>query len=183
MLTEIQRERIITVFLPALLSGEFEQGQKALRLVNERNSLGYPQTVKHCCLGVGTEMAIRQQPDLGYWDLNTVTSDNGAGECFSFRHADVYSDYMLMPEPVREWYGFTDPGGFSFYGKDLDSALADLHFTRKLELWEEQDYTLASMNDEGKSFLDIYHVVRAWVAYQDGLREAQPVADGRGWVW
>lgn len=77
----VNKERV-RLLVDALRSGEFQQGVGVLR---------NPDIGRYCCLGVATEVALRN---------GLVISP--------LRHPDSYpwrQSHQVMCEPVAEWYG------------------------------------------------------------------------------
>jgi hypothetical protein len=77
-------------WVKALRSGEFEQGQKHLRIGDN-----------YCCLGVACEL-YRREVD-GEWHPEQ--------EWLAFI-TEGDSSSQVLPEPVREWLGLTHGDGF-----------------------------------------------------------------------
>lgn len=122
----IQQERL-RQGIAALRSGEFEQAQGALRL---KQSLEGAPEYKYCCLGVLTEMAVRNgftySPDLcacgkdydefHRQDILDVLEQEGADADVTLEHGDICSkpedvwgfSTGILSTPVRKWYGFPD---------------------------------------------------------------------------
>jgi hypothetical protein len=76
----------IRLWYEALRSGEFQQGRSQLASFSAASDGGW----KHCCLGVATEVAIRNNVLLG-----------------NPQKKEWYS-YGAMPSPVSEWYGIAN---------------------------------------------------------------------------
>ena len=68
-------------WIEALRSGEFEQGQGALRKGNQ-----------YCCLGVACELYRREHPDSVAWDLIGL-------------NMTFYGKHSTLPIRVRDWIG------------------------------------------------------------------------------
>lgn len=103
----VNKERL-QLGLDALRSDEFEQGTGALRVVLP-NSLDFKSVTKYCCLGVLTEVAIRNGLTISDY---CVPCQWPAGQC---AHAEEGTEYTsdiwelntgTLSEPVRQWYGF-----------------------------------------------------------------------------
>ena len=100
-----RRRKLLT---DALRSGEYEQGLGQLRIVSEESETHD----KFCCLGVACEI-FRIQTNTGQWNnSHFVAISNQAWRC-------------CMPDPVRDWYGFSDNNG-EFGGCEI-SALSELN--------------------------------------------------------
>lgn len=78
----VNRDRV-QLLVDALESGEFEQGKGALRL--KEHGKYY-----HCCLGVATEVALR----------NGLSDQTNSGTVWINEVGEVLCD------EVRDWYGF-----------------------------------------------------------------------------
>lgn len=94
----VNKERV-QLLVNALRSGEFRQGAGALRRGNF-----------YCCLGVATEVALRNGLQL------TETEKN--------RNYPWDQSYQVMCEPVYQWFGFTT-GNPTLAGvrlRDFDAA-------------------------------------------------------------
>lgn len=84
------------LWVDALNSGEFQQGQKAL---NNNDGM--------CCLGVACEV-YRRETGIGQWkDYDDGDGrkifDTGLGKKDYFDHNDM--SWSSMPDHVAEWYG------------------------------------------------------------------------------
>ena len=92
----------------ALRSGKYKQEKGALH----RDELGY------CCLGVACEIS-----GLGTWVGANVTDQS---RVMSYKIDGALTGYSVLPELVREYYGFSSDNG-TFLNKDVEDALSALN--------------------------------------------------------
>lgn len=94
----------------SLLSGEYEQGQRALRVDD-----------KFCCLGVACDrfMKITGQ---GSWDFSRA-GDSGIPSFV----VDHESSVGYMPKAVLEFYGFVNTHGRFYNEEDTSVYLSELN--------------------------------------------------------
>jgi hypothetical protein len=83
--SQVNKERV-ALLVSALRSGEYEQCRSHLRVDN-----------RYCCLGVATEVAIKN-------GLEGLEADR---EGYIWEHGGLGTAYeeASMPNPVAEWYG------------------------------------------------------------------------------
>lgn len=117
----------VQLLVDALRSNEFEQCQGTLRslpgpgdfedgmaLVSVQGSYIVPDRVRHCCLGVATEVAISnglQLPDdlCACGDTECEQDPEECNDNYGKRPESIWdlSDDVLS-QPVMDWYGFHD---------------------------------------------------------------------------
>ncbi len=88
----------LRLWIDALRSGEYRQGQYALKSIREDG-----EKPSHCCLGVACEVYIREEGQ-GSWD------EGPTGRFYFVRTDGGYKERELMPVEVAEWFGFVEPG-------------------------------------------------------------------------
>lgn len=115
------RKDVADLWVAALRSGQYEQGQGTLCRVVEDDRREY------CCLGVLSQLAA----DRGL--VETVTREGGIG------YRTLYEDEGAeLPDEVREWAGIDSPNPRVTYGDAEDgsmiSTLAELNDELKLTL-------------------------------------------------
>lgn len=101
---------ILNRVCPALESGEYAQGRKALRLGET-----------YCCLGVMVDLAIRDGLTDGRWAPRVTASGSTAVE-----YPDsVYDWDGILPDDIRALMGFADSAGpaVTIDGDDYDSLV------------------------------------------------------------
>lgn len=121
---EVNKERL-ALFVAALRSGEFQQGKGCLRETAQSLYLGGPRVALHCCLGVATEVALRNGMDPKLLEQESRIA------------YPEWGDRGSLPVCVKEWYGF----------RDLDPILR----WRDQGWWE----TASQVNDNEIPFPDI----------------------------
>ena len=120
------------LWIDALLSGEYQQGQGYLHQIRDGES-------QFCCLGVLCDLALKNGVSLHVSQRDEwVTEFNNSSES--------------LPEAVMEWSGMTSVnGGFhytvSHRWEDLDGFIHDEQ--------EEMEQSLAELNDNGYTFEEI----------------------------
>lgn len=111
----VNKERL-TLGLEALRSGEYIQGRGALKM---QDSAG---RIKHCCLGVLTEVAIangcegvrlKSTDSVVFQKLEVLEPEDGP----EYEDWDDEEDGTLVPS-VAEWYGFERQQSWQTYGAD-----------------------------------------------------------------
>lgn len=125
---DVNTERV-RLLVDALRSGEFEQAQGQLTRLDTYFTLdadGTPSvetlTETHCCLGVACIIAMRHGLELDVTDASGGRAYGGA--------------LQYLPDPVMQWYGFTD----------CDPTIIDADFA----LQDAADY-----NDAGHDFGEV----------------------------
>lgn len=121
---ERMNQQIKKLWVDALRSGEYEQGQEYLKREEESGA-------KHCCLGVLCELYEEEVGGL------EITSEMAGGS--TFYRFDRRNDFL--PMTVAKWAGLTN-------GNPEVMPLAG-----------GRCKTVADLNDEGKSFLEIADVI------------------------
>lgn len=131
------RGEVLDELITRLRSGEYKQGMSALRL---RGVNGYPDT--YCCLGVLCEMAVENgvatrspadPDDSTYW--------YGHGE-----NGDINNIYL--PDGVVDWAGIVSD-------IEKEQGLGEYYYEQKGTFGENKFDSLAVMNDDGKTFIQI----------------------------
>jgi hypothetical protein len=117
-------QQIKKLWVDALRSGEYEQGQECLKREEESGA-------KHCCLGVLCEL---YEKEVGGLEITSVMA--GGRKFYRFEGRNDF-----LPMKVAKWAGLTK-------GDPDVMPLADGRFT-----------SVADLNDEGKSFLEIADVI------------------------
>jgi len=113
-------------WLTALRSGEYQQGQGALR----RRKQEGPDEL--CCLGVLCEIAVADQviPEPVY-----TTGD----ACYEYANGDHHMpEPSVLPYPVRDWAGLPDTNPNVMEQDGTVASLAELN---------DHDYTFAQIAD------------------------------------
>lgn len=86
------------LFTAALRSDRFKQGRGQL-------AIGFAEDRRHCCLGVGCEVAIENGLDLPFRD----DEDGDRWYSTTGEPDDIhFNNHSVLPVSVAEWYGFTD---------------------------------------------------------------------------
>lgn len=120
------------LWIDALLSGEYQQGQGYLHQIEDQES-------KFCCLGVLCDLAIKNGvPIIVSQRDERITEFDNASES--------------LPESVMEWSGITSVnGGFiysvSYQYEEIDGTIIDEE--------EVLEQSLAELNDGGYTFEEI----------------------------
>lgn len=125
------KPEIKKLWIDALLSGEYKQGQGYLHQIED-------DMPKFCCLGVLTDLAIKNGVSIEIGENGLVTTFDGASES--------------LPESVIEWSGISSSnGGFTYTvnyrWEDFDGFVHDEQ--------EEMEESLAELNDNGHTFEEI----------------------------
>ena len=95
----VNKERV-QLLVNALRSGEFEQGKGSLKLPNEGKTY-------YCCLGVATEVALRNglRIEVPEAEVDEEGNDLNVEErAYPWGQSD-----QILCTPVMEWYGFSYP--------------------------------------------------------------------------
>jgi len=124
-------KRIKELWIAALRSGSYKQGQKRLRWDEEDGPT-------FCCLGVLCEIAVDESICYRFEDGYKVD----AGE--PGEHYTLSTSYL--PEAVQEWAG-------------LDNSDPDLALDEKYSDGSSRLTTLASLNDGGRTFDEIADLI------------------------
>jgi hypothetical protein len=121
-------------WIAALRSGEYEQGKKALHVL-EGDGVGY------CCLGVACDLAVKagvpltretELSEVIHQEIEVFVTENGV-------RAVAY-----LPPPVRKWLGVRTDGG------NYDAHPSTHGFT-----------SLATKNDDGATFGEIADIIES----------------------
>lgn len=102
MLTKEQQRENRRKWVEALRSGEFMQGQRRLAYVGEDED----SEVRHCCLGVACELAIREGVAIERTKHFTQIAYSG--------------EAIFLPLPVQEWLGLRHRNG-NYNGTSLST--------------------------------------------------------------
>ena len=120
------------LWIDALLSGEYQQGQGFLHQIIDGES-------QFCCLGVLCDLAIKNGVSLHLGKKNDwVTEFDNCSES--------------LPEAVMEWSGLSSTNGGFYYTISYKGQLADGDF---IDEEEELTQSLAELNDSGYTFEEI----------------------------
>lgn len=104
MMTDEQKARM-RLWTAALLSDEFAQGQGALRThVADMVDVSH---YRYCCLGVATEVAIRNGCEIEDFDAETIRSWGPEDNPDDEHPFWLINDGELCPS-VAKWYGFNN---------------------------------------------------------------------------
>ena len=120
------------LWIDALLSGEYQQGQGYLHQINDGES-------QFCCLGVLCDLALKNGVSMHLGKKNEwVTEFDNCAES--------------LPEAVIEWSGLSSANGGFYYTvshkwEDLDGFIHDEE--------EQIEQSLAELNDNGNTFEEI----------------------------
>jgi hypothetical protein len=133
------KPEIKAMWLDALRSGEYRQGQGVLR--SEDN--------EYCCLGVLCDLYQKQTGEM-YWasDADKIADREDDGEVthfysYDFGNAKVgHYAFAMPPEEVFEWSGLR--GDAYLKGED------------------GKEYNLPEMNDNGKTFEEIAQLIELY---------------------
>lgn len=127
---------VLDELVKRLRSGEYKQGQTALRRVGED---GAPDMF--CCLGVLCEIAVED---------GVITREAPENREVGVPYLYVYEDTVdssYLPDVVVDWAGIV-----SDIEKQAD--FGEYHYEQRGQ-WGESTQALAIMNDEGMPFPDI----------------------------
>lgn len=131
------RGEVLDEVVRRLRSGEYKQGQSALRRVGENDG---PDT--YCCLGVMCEVAVEQ---------GVITNDGAqwriGGTSYSYRDGKEISTSYL-PNAVIEWAGMVSD-------MEKNPSWGEYHYEQRGSWGEDEDQCLAVMNDRGMPFPEI----------------------------
>lgn len=127
------KPEIKKLWVDALLSGEYQQGQGYLR---QREDNEEP---RFCCLGVLCDLAIKNGvPIIVSQRDDRVTEFDNASES--------------LPESVMEWSGLSSVNGGFYYTVRHQYQDFDGNIVEEEEMLEE---SLAELNDNGHTFEEI----------------------------
>jgi hypothetical protein len=131
------REEVKVQWLIDLRGDEYQQGRGCL-VKRHRDSKGV-ETLRHCCLGVLTDQAVKA--GIGRWVKSEETPDR-----LVYEAPDGRTDRAYLPKAVAEWAGMstTDPYGSVPIPSEGYSFVSD---------------TLASRNDYGTPFTGIADII------------------------
>lgn len=103
----------------------------------------------YCCLGLACDLYIQENPGSELaWDLkidNGAFKDDSSGDEY-FQVCAGY-EYTVLPDEVAEWLGIQYRNGMYQHQHQISSE-------HKVDL-----PTLAALNDSGKTFAEIAHVI------------------------
>lgn len=103
-------KKIKKLWIKALLSGDYEQGQNGLR----RRDL--EDGDKFCCLGVLCELYKQEIGGVTWRVMDTISSPTW------FR---ILGDSSVLPNKIREWAGLDEANGqFSYKNGKMESLSA-----------------------------------------------------------
>lgn len=131
------RGEVLDELIKRLRSGQYKQGQSALRLRGRVG--GAPDT--YCCLGVLCEMAVEagvvyrgaaDPDDSTYW----YGEDRGD------------ANNIYLPDGVVDWAGIVSD-------IEKEQGLGEYYYEQKGTFGENKFDSLAVMNDDGKTFPEI----------------------------
>lgn len=122
---------VLDEVIKRLRSGEYRQGQSALRQRGEDSD-------RYCCLGVMCEIAV-EEGVIQRGDTPSI------GWPYSYGPKD---DQMYLPDAVVDWAGIEVD-----FEKDPDYG--DYYYEQRGQASENQADSLAVMNDSGKAFPEI----------------------------
>src|SRR5688572_2535633 len=100
----------IQLWADALLSDEFTQGRNYLAYQLKDGSL------KHCCLGVGCEVAIRN-------GLEISRHVQEGPDSFGRQHIVYDGEKFMLPRVVMDWYGLTGDTAVSLLRLGLNGPI------------------------------------------------------------
>lgn len=127
------RGEVLDEVVKRLRSGKYKQGQSALRLKA-------PEADAFCCLGVMCEIAVEEgvvergpfdPDDRSYWYGGVEEGNN-----------------IYLPDKVVDWAGIVSD-------VEKEMSLGDYWYEQRGSFGEGKFDSLAVMNDDGKTFLEI----------------------------
>lgn len=98
-MVSVNKERV-QLLVDALRSGEFRQGKNVLRDVK-----GNPTQAYHCCLGVATEIALRNGLQIERPDRVGIEDEDFSDAVEEARSYPWDMSEQTMCAPVAEWFG------------------------------------------------------------------------------
>lgn len=111
---------IKTLWINALLSGEYRQGRKTLR--HETDG-----AVRHCCLGVLCEIA--EQAGVVYSEPLLIGDDDTPRTQFVATGDPEDRQSGILPDAVQEWAGVANSNGSFWSSVYRQGSLTDLNDT------------------------------------------------------
>lgn len=138
-MASVNKERV-QLLVDALRSGEFEQGKGALRI----HAPGAQTPTYYCCLGVATEVALRN--GFKYFPEAQSDSEGSFPEGQFDSVWDASSAAQVLHAQVRDWYGFStkSPGlkkvgrlGFDQHAAHQWNDTYDADFNQIADLFED----------------------------------------------
>lgn len=123
-------ETNMRAFIATLRSGEFKQATGALRkYVLDKDGLATDELAGYCCLGVATEMAIR--------DGVIFKSSCQSTKCGNLH--TVWNEHAFLAKEIQEWLGVSEEN--PFLGGDVASTWNDTvgyTFAQIADLFEDE---------------------------------------------
>lgn len=155
-----QNKEVLRRWINELRSGEYKQATGALRKTNVNAATGEKENT-FCCLGVLTDMWIREHPDLsGQWDFCNSgdeiadMEEEGADTLPSTKRwhfvqnsfTDIVEEANFLPPVVMKWAGFHTNSPIGYMGERTSGSTAD---------------NLAEYNDAGVDFNEIADIIES----------------------
>ncbi len=103
---------IRNLLVPALLSGEYKQGQGRLRGPAGEEKGGS----LFCCLGVAVDVAHKAGLIAGEWEEATNSVGSGFGNSYLVDGESCGN--IFLPPVAREFYGLSSDGGLEKFGRN-----------------------------------------------------------------
>lgn len=131
-------KEIADAWATALESEEFKQGKEALRSADDH----------FCCLGVLCKLHQRANPDKGTWvadkdGVGSYTYDTSPLNLTPDRHSELDYSEGVITEEVKRWSGSARISPVVPMKEDCETSIS-----------------LATLNDNGKSFKEIAALIR-----------------------
>ena len=129
------KSAVLDELIRRLRSGDYHQGQSALRL---RNGEGMADT--YCCLGVMCEIAVEE-------GVITREPARNVGGGYWYGNSNQGSD-IYLPDDVVIWAGIVSD-------IEKESSMDEYFYEQRGAYGEAKHMALAVMNDDGKPFPEI----------------------------
>ena len=134
------KEEVKVLWLEALRSGQYQQGQETLRRKNSSGPMN-ATTDQFCCLGVLCDLYAKAHPDRTVW-TEATKERHIALNLVPFDLGDGLIEHEYLPMRVRVWAGLDPRDPQVTYNDEVTdiSSLNDngVSFTQIADLIEDQ---------------------------------------------
>lgn len=164
---ETVNKQLVSKWIEALTSGEYEQGKHVLRSINN----------KYCCLGVLADIAIKMGVIEGSWEEGYIELSEGEVDCYSLRvgkqrpsiAGSLSTESQELPYTLLPELGFRMDGSGGLYARAGEPTRM-ISFTTS-DNPRRKAVSLAAANDTGVPFHSIANAISE--IFKDVLEEGE----------